>query len=121
MEKATVLYNPRNISDVDLVNACAERSVPFSLTKTTREKMIHNLFKRTPTIKKTTIDSDEEVNTQVKCQGLEDLEKTKLKEALVEVLANNSYLIQAEKTTIRGFLNWEIEFSSSNYNYFMVK
>jgi hypothetical protein len=120
MEKATVLYDPRNISDVDLVNACAERSVPFSLSKTTREKMINNLFKRKATIKKTAINSDEEDYKQVKCQGLDDLEKTKLKEALVEVLSNKSYLIQAEKTTIRGFLNWEIEFSSSNYNYFIV-
>ena len=93
MEKATVLYNPRNISDVELVNACAERSVPFSLSKTTREKMINNLFKRRLIIKKYTIDSDEEGNTQVKCQGLDFLEKKKLKEALVEVLSNNSYLI----------------------------
>ncbi len=52
MEKKIVLYDPNNISDMELVKCCSDYDVPFTIPKSTRNKLLNSLYKRKPIIRK---------------------------------------------------------------------
>jgi hypothetical protein len=112
----TNLINPNDMSDSDLVKACSDADSSFSLPKSTRDKLIKNLFNRKPIIRPATSLQTSEIAIANSC---ENWDGKKMEERIMEIL-NNSYLPRQETTRFRGFFNWDLEFSSSTFLLYLI-